>query len=419
MQLAMQAAYEKEDGLLLLSPTGSGKTLAFLLPVWQRLQPNVKGVQVLILAPARELALQLESVFKSMKTNYKVNCCYGGHPLKIELNNLSDPPAILIGTPGRIADHINRASFDVQQVHTIVFDEFDKSLEFGFKADMEYIMRHLPNIKKRVLTSATQAIDIPDFVGAEHLFTLNYLQAANTSAGLTIQLVPSADTDKLEVFMQLLRSFPAGEQSIVFCNHREVVERISEHLTASHIVHDTFHGGMNQDQRELALSKFRNGSTNLLITTDLAARGLDISNIAHIVHYQKPLTEATFIHRNGRTARMGKAGTAYLILTDKETLPEYITDTPETLLPEPISAKPAEPLWATLSFSRGKKDKVNKMDVVGFLSKIGRLEKEDIGLIEVKDFCAYAAVARTKVKVALNRIAGEKIKGKSVKITVV
>lgn len=419
MQVEMQKSFQHDNDLLLLSPTGSGKTLGFLLPILQTLQAGENIVQVLILVPSRELALQIESVFKSMKTDFRVSCCYGGHPVKIEVNNLSVPPAVLIGTPGRITDHINRQSFDVNTIHTIVFDEFDKSLEFGFKNDMDYIMRHLPNLQKRVLTSATQAIEIPAFIGVQNLHTLNYLQRVNQSAGLKLKIVPSEHTDKLEVFLKLISTFVADEQSIVFCNHREVVERISSHLDAHDIINESYHGGLDQQQRELALCKFRNGSVNILVTTDLASRGLDISNITNIVHYQKPHTEETYIHRNGRTARMGKEGNAFLILTDEEKAPEYIPEDTETLVIEGNKTLPAKPKWATLNINRGKKDKVNKTDIVGFLAKVGKLEKEEVGLIEVKDFCAYPAVLRSKVVKVLNNITGEKIKGKSVKVTVV
>jgi superfamily II DNA/RNA helicase len=418
MQQEMQNSFQQNNDLLLLSPTGSGKTLGFLLPILETLLPEKNNTQVLILVPSRELALQIESVFKSMKTDFGVSCCYGGHPVKIEINNLSVSPTVIIGTPGRITDHINRNSFDAATIHTIVFDEFDKSLEFGFKTDMAYIMRHLPNLQKRVLTSATQAVEIPDFVGVKNLLTLNYLQQTNQSAGLKLRIVHSEDTDKLATFLRLIGSFLTDEQTIVFCNHREVVERISNHLNAHDIINESYHGGLDQQQRELALCKFRNGSVNMLITTDLASRGLDISNIANIVHYQKPHTEETYIHRNGRTARMGKEGNAFLMLTDEEKMPEYIAENTETQLIETNNTVHAKPKWVTLNINRGKKDKVNKTDIVGFLSKVGKLEKDELGIIEVKDFCAYPAVLRSKVKSVLKNIDGAKIKGKAVKITI-
>ena len=144
MQLTTLEAAEKEGDIILFSPTGSGKTLGFLLPVLKRLDPSVKGIQALILVPSRELALQIEQVFKQMGTGFKVNCCYGGHSVKIELDNLSEAPAVLVGTPGRIKFHLQSNNFTTDTIQTLVLDEFDKSLEFGFQDDMSYIISYDP-----------------------------------------------------------------------------------------------------------------------------------------------------------------------------------------------------------------------------------------------------------------------------------
>ena len=156
MQQAVLEAAETRKGqdMVLLSPTGSGKTLAFLLPILSFLKNDVEGVQALILVPSRELAMQIENVFKSMSTGFKINCCYGGHDTKVERNNFQHPPAVLVGTPGRIMYHIERETFDTKMVKTLVLDEFDKSLEFGFQKEMEFIIRHLPNLNKRIKLAA-------------------------------------------------------------------------------------------------------------------------------------------------------------------------------------------------------------------------------------------------------------------------
>ncbi|HPM32657.1 MAG TPA: DEAD/DEAH box helicase [Chryseolinea sp.] len=418
MQMEMLATFPKRDDILLLSPTGSGKTLGFFLSILTKLRANEDGTQVLILAPSRELAQQLETVFKSMKTSFKVSCCYGGHSFKTEKNNLIVPPTVLIGTPGRIADHIDKGTFNTKTVHTIVFDEFDKALEFGFTDQMSFIVQGLPSLTKRILTSATQAIDIPAFVGVKSLTILDYLETENRSEGLTIKVVLSEDVDKLEIFLKLIAACAPAEQVIVFCNHRESVERISDHLTKYGVVSECFHGGLDQDQRERTLAKFRNGSTNILVTTDLASRGLDITNIKHIVHYQKPTTEEIFIHRNGRTARMGAAGTAYVLLTMEEIRPAYLPNDIETLEVPEVKTRIETPKWITLFIGKGKKDKVNKMDVVGFLSKVGNLSKEEVGLIEVKDYFSYVAIERSKAKEVIRLTNGQKIKNKTSRIEI-
>ena len=150
LQSAMINSDLKANNIVLLAPTGSGKTVAFLLPLLHHLNQEISGVQALILVPSRELALQIEQVFRSMGSGFKVNCCYGGHPIKTERNNFSEPPVVLIGTPGRIAAHLRRGSFDPEKIFLLVLDEFDKSLEMGFMDEMSFIISRLPQIKKRM-----------------------------------------------------------------------------------------------------------------------------------------------------------------------------------------------------------------------------------------------------------------------------
>ncbi|HEV7230544.1 MAG TPA: DEAD/DEAH box helicase [Bacteroidia bacterium] len=416
MQLASLKALEKGKDLVLLSPTGSGKTLGFLLPVLKSLKKDTEGVQVLILVPARELAIQIESVFRSMGTGFKVNCCYGGHSTKTERNNLLQAPAVLIGTPGRIAHHLRRESFRTDHIHTLVLDEFDKSLEFGFKAEMSAITEALTQLKTRILTSATDLKTIPDFVGMHAPAELNYLTHVPVS-GLELKMVKATGKDKLEALFGLICKI-GNKPSLVFCNHRDAVERISEILASREIAHGVFHGGMEQDERERSLIKFRNGSHHLLITTDLASRGLDIPAIENVIHYQLAPTENVFVHRNGRTARMKAEGTAYLVLGAEEYVPSYITEPPvEETLPSK-QALPEPSAWNTLYLNAGKKEKINKVDIVGLLLQKGGLQKDELGLIEVLDHCSFVAVKRGKIASVLQLLRDEKIKKKSVKISI-
>ncbi|RYE15217.1 MAG: DEAD/DEAH box helicase [Sphingobacteriales bacterium] len=413
-QAALEAA--KKGDVILLSPTGSGKTLGFLLPLLGLLEADVPTVQAIVLVPSRELALQIEQVFRAIGSGFKVNCCYGGHPVKIEINNLKQPPALLIGTPGRIAHHLRRESFDTSTVKTMILDEFDKALEFGFQEDMAYIIGKLPNIKKRMLTSATQMDGIPSFTGINKPATLDYLTHAASTPDLEQKVVITEAADKLDALFALICKI--GEQAtLIFCNHRDAVERISDLLFDKGLPHDIFHGGMEQDDRERALLKFRNGSHRILITTDLASRGLDIPEIEHVVHYQLPHNEEAFLHRNGRTARMHAKGTSYLLLAPGEK-PAYLTELPEIeKLPErPVVPKPSP--WATLYIAAGKKDKVNKMDIVGVLLKKGELAKDDVGLIEVLDHTSYAAVKRNRIERTVQLLLNEKIKGRKVRIAI-
>ncbi|RXK62145.1 DEAD/DEAH box helicase [Lacibacter luteus] len=418
MQEAALTATAQHKDLILLSATGSGKTLAFLLPLVEQLQQNPTTTTAIIIVPSRELALQIETVFKSLQLNLKVTCCYGGHKREIEENNLKQAPALLIGTPGRLADHIRRESINTKTITTLVLDEFDKSLELGFQEEVSFIIGSMPNIEERMLTSATRMEEIPAFVGLQQPVTLDFLNAnEEKEIGLSIQLLQSEEKDKIETLFRLICML-GNRSTIVFCNHREAVERTSALLKERDIVNVFYHGAMEQRDRDAALCKFRNGTSNVLVTTDLAARGLDIANIRYIVHYHLPHNEDTFTHRNGRTARMEASGTAIVILGPEETKPEYIPAEAEEITLPTEAVIPDKPKWTTLFIAAGKKDKVNKIDIVGFLSNKGDLKKEDIGLIEVKDFFAFVAVKKIKASHTLNLIKDEKIKGKKVKIAV-
>lgn len=413
MQEASLDAASDEKDVILLSPTGSGKTLAFLLPLLLTLQPDTNTVQVLILVPSRELALQIESVFRAMNTPWKTCCCYGGHPIAEEKKSIAgNHPAIIIGTPGRLTDHLSKENFDPSTIHTLIIDEFDKSLEYGFHDEMAEIIAQLPGLKKRMLLSATDAEEIPQFTGMNATVKLNFLpdSAEEQESRLRLMKVVSPAKDKLDSLYKLLCTL-GSSSSIVFCNHRDAVDRVSALLAEKGMYTERFHGGMEQPDRERALYKFRNGSCHVLVSTDLAARGLDIPEVEHIIHYHLPVNEEAFTHRNGRTARWDASGTSYLILHAEERVAEYIPADIETFeLPEQ-APRPPKPLWVTLYIGKGKKDKLSRMDIAGFLYKKGNLTREDVGPIDVKEHYAFVAIRRGKVKQLLTLIHGEKIKG--------
>jgi ATP-independent RNA helicase DbpA len=416
LQLAALKAGQEDKDLVLLSDTGSGKTLGYLLPILALMDEKATGTQALVIVPSRELAIQIEQVFKLMGTGLKVTCCYGGHLRETEENNLIEAPALIIGTPGRLADHLRRGNIHPETIRTLVLDEFDKSLELGFQEEMEAIIASLRSLTKRILTSATAAVEVPAFVGLRTEQTLDFLSGEKPER-LALQLVKSPEADKLETLFRLICRI--GDRSaVVFCNHRESVERVSAFLKEKSIVNVFYHGALEQPERDSALAKFRNGSSDVLVTTDLASRGLDVPNIRYIIHYHLPATEDVFIHRNGRTARMDASGTAILLLSPEERLPSFITETP-TLVELPEKALlPAKPKWTTLFISLGKKDKVNKVDIVGLFSHKGMLKKDDIGLIEVKDFFSFAGIRKSTVQQVLELIKNEKLKNKKVKIDV-
>jgi len=415
MQLATLAANEKGKDMIMLSPTGSGKTLAYLLPVLMSLNPDSQKVQALILAPSRELAQQIEQVWRSMSTGYKVNACFGGRPSNGEKRDLAIPPAVLIGTPGRLQDHVERENFELSDIRVLVLDEFDKSLEMGFTEQMEAIISRIPSLNKRILTSATDAVTIPAFTGIKNPVKLDFSEKDNVLKGLKIYSVKGKSNDKMDLLYQLL-CYLGNDSTLIFCNQRETVEKVSVYLRSRNVANEFFHGKLEQPDRERALSKFRNGSCTAFISTDLASRGLDIPEIKNIIHFDAPVRSDEFLHRNGRTARMEAEGSSYVLLAEKEDIPEFITPLPSPLSLPVLSSMPPKPDWVTLYIGKGKKDKLSKMDIVGFMFKKGQLAKDELGMVEVKEYYSFVAIKVNKVKDVLRLVEDEKIKNMKVRI---
>ena len=415
MQELAQKAISAHQEVVLISPTGSGKTIGFLYPVLQLLNSQVNQVQCLVLSPTRELCLQIEQVWKKMGTGFKVNVCYGGHAMQVEINDLNVPPALLIGTPGRITDHIKRETFRSDGIKILVLDEFDKSLELGFQGEMDFIIHRLENVERKILLSATNLSRIPGFVKIKNPFLVHYDKAITEANHLKLHLVISEEKDKLYTLLTLLCNLQ-NEAALIFCNHRDACERTVSFLNEKGIVATIYHGGMEQAEREKALVQFRNGSVNYLVTTDLAARGLDIPEMKHVIHYQMPIHENEFTHRNGRTARMQSKGNAYLLLSKQEKSPGYIKSEIAIFNLDNKAERPGKPLFKTISISGGKKNKINKVDIAGTFMQKGNLIKDDIGLIEVKDFNSFVAIKAEKVLEFLNAMKDQKIKGNKYKI---
>mgnify|MGYP003109636928 CR=1 FL=1 len=414
MQEEAIAVIGKTTNTVILSPTGTGKTLAFLLPLIETLDPNIDEVQALILVPTRELAIQIEQVVRNMGTGYKVNAVYGGRPMSKDKIEIKHNPSILIGTPGRILDHFDSDRFSKESIETLVLDEFDKALEIGFEVEMSAILNELPNIKKRILTSATQGIGIPDFVKLDKPVVINYLQEKKESQ-LAIKTVVSTDRDKLPRLLDLLLHL-GNDPGIIFCNFRDSIEEVSSFLQKNKIAHSCFSGGMEQKARERSLIKFRNGTSQILIATDLAARGIDIPELKYIIHYELPHSLEEFIHRNGRTARVNAKGTAYVLKWEKEGLPSFIKDTEIADISKRTVRKPQ--FWETLFISGGRKDKISKGDIAGLFFKQGNINKDQLGEIELKQDCAFVAVPLSIADQLVEKLNNSRLKKKKVRITV-
>ena len=413
MQLeSINAILKTNNDVVILSPTGTGKTLAYLLPITQLIDASKDAVQAIVIVPGRELALQSDTVLKNMGAGLRSAGCYGGRPAMDEHKTLKQvKPHMVFGTPGRLNDHIDKGNISPYSINCLVIDEFDKCLEMGFHDEMARLIKKLPGIRRRILVSATEAEQIPNFVHLNHAERINYLiDEEQVTDRVTLYEVRSSTKDKLETLTKLLRSL-GDSSSIVFLNYRDGVERTADFLRRNGFSVSSFHGGMEQKMREDALYKFSNGSSNIFVSTDLASRGLDIPDIDNIIHYHLPQGEDGYIHRMGRTARWKAEGNAYFILGPEEYIPEFVEGDVEIKeIPEELP-EPALPRMATIYIGKGKKDKLSKGDIVGYLCKKGGLESSEIGRIDVKDRYTYAAVIRRKVNQVLKLTQGEKIKG--------
>lgn len=407
------AILHSNKDVVVLSPTGSGKTLAYLLPVVELLDATLDAVQAVVVLPGRELALQSATVLAGMGSGLRAMACYGGRPAMDEHRTMRQVrPQVVFGTPGRLNDHLDKGNIEASQVRFVVIDEFDKCLEMGFHDEMAALMGKLPADARRVLLSATDADSIPHFVNLGRSTRVDYLSDDEQIPDrISIFSVHSTEKDKLATLSSLLLE-QGDHSSIVFLNHRDAVERTGDYLRRLGFATSIFHGGLDQKMREHALYKFSNGSANILVSTDLASRGLDIPDVDNIIHYHLPETEEAYIHRVGRTARWQAEGRSFFVLGPEEHLPDYLHTATADHSPQPAAgAVPARPRMATVYIGKGKKDKISKGDILGFLCKKGGLENGEIGRIDVKDRYAYAAVAYPRLQELLDRVQGEKIKG--------
>ena len=411
-EATMHAMLHSNKDVVVLSPTGSGKTLAYLLPLTQLVDAGNDHPQAVVVTPGRELALQSADVLKSMGSGLRTMACYGGRATMDEHRVMRQvKPQIVFGTPGRLNDHLDKGNLLADDIKYLVIDEFDKCLEMGFQDEMSRLIESLPHLERHFLLSATEAEAIPQFVHMNRVEKVDFrTDDEQVPERVHIYKVESPQKDKLETLAQLLLSL-GDASSIVFLNYRDSVERTNDFLRSRGFATSAFHGGMEQQEREHALYKFSNGSANIFVSTDLASRGLDIPDIDNIIHYHLPESEDGYIHRVGRTARWEASGRAFFLLGPSESIPSYVDAEVEDYEIPAELPEPAKPRMATLYIGKGKKDKISKGDIVGFLCKIGQLKSGEIGKIDVKERYAYVAVARPKLRQVLKLTAGQKIKG--------
>lgn len=404
---------------IIYSPTGSGKTLAFSVTLLKALKNfDTEKLQAVIIAPSRELVIQISDVIRPIAPDYKVTSLYGGHNVADEKNSLQNVPSIIVGTPGRLLDHANRGNIDLTNVRQQILDEFDKCLEMGFEEEMRKLLKKMPNLSRKILTSATILNEIPEFVYLSDYVTLDFLESAeNPSERTTVWQVKSEEKDKLAALRTLLYSIPQGK-TIIFANYRDAVSRIYQNLKDNQISAGIYHGALEQMDREKAIAMFNNESYPILVSTDLGSRGLDIKEVKNIIHYHLPVSQESYTHRNGRTARVDKTGDVYILTHQDEQLPDFVTIDETFNLPENCEQKAIVNKNSTLYFKAGKKEKISKADIVGFIANNSQIAPDEIGVINVYDHYALVAVPRQKAKTAVAQLLKAKIKGKKIRIEI-
>ena len=404
---------------IIYSPTGSGKTLAFSVTLLKALKNlDTEKLQAVIIAPSRELVIQISDVIRPIAPDYKVTSLYGGHNVADEKNSLQNVPSIIAGTPGRLLDHANRGNIDLTNVRQLILDEFDKCLELGFEEEMHKLLKKMPNLSRKILTSATILKDFPDFVNLTDYVTLDFLEnAENPNERTTIWQVKSEEKDKLAALRTLLYCIPQGK-TIIFANYRDAVSRIYQNLKDNQISAGIYHGALEQMDREKAIAMFNNESYPILVSTDLGSRGLDIKEVKNIIHYHLPVSQESYTHRNGRTARVDKTGDVYILTHQDEQLPDFVTIDETFNLPEKCEKKSIVNRNSTLYFKAGKKEKISKADIVGFIANNSQIAPNEIGVINVYDHYALVAVPKQKAKTAVSQLLKAKIKGKKIRIEI-
>ncbi len=420
-QAASEAIIQSADNVEVLSPTGSGKTLAYLLPLNQLIDASSDDLQAVVIVPGRELAIQSASVLAGLKVGIRGYACHGGRPAMDEHREIRKvQPHVLFATPGRLNDHLDKGNIDTGSVRWLVIDEFDKCLQMGFADEMNRAVDRMPSQARRIFLSATDMADDERANGAlspKGFRMVDFRGSDEAPDRIRVKIVHSPDKDKLQTLADLLCCFGA-ESTIVFLNYRDSVERTAAFLAERGFFVSAYHGGLDQRQREEAIYRFANGSANVLVSTNLGSRGLDIPDVRNIVHYHLPETEEDYTHRIGRSARWDKTGETFFILNEDDTLPDYVDAlTMDFAFPETLPA-PAAPRMATLYIGKGKKDKVSKGDVVGFLCKSGGLKGSEIGRVDIFDYYAYAAVDNRKLHSVLKNVQGAKLKGNRTKVEV-
>lgn len=415
-RLQEDAWKSKKNYQIVVSPTGSGKTIAFVIRAFRLLQQN-SNAKILILTPTRELAIQINDVIKQSKQNYSSTAVYGGNEFKREENQLNENMNIVIATPGRLLDHMDRGALQENEFDMLILDEYDKMLEIGFQNELSQIISFQEHWKSIILNSATQIEEVPEFISDYSFEKRDYTK--ENKPDIKKYIFQYEHEDKLEALRNIVLLHPE-KKKIIFTTHRERAEMVFGYLSHFEFPISLFHGGMDQRERERQLIKFEHSSATIMICTDLGARGIDIDDIEEVIHYQLPIQNDSLknnadTHRNGRTGRMNKSGEVYYLLDQSKSIPEFLREV-EVIAPEAEIFEITAP-YKTLYLPMGKKQKIRKMDVVGFFCKTGGITNKELGKISLKDNFTYVSVSSEHALDVKERVDNQKIKNKKVRVS--
>ncbi|MDQ2644294.1 MAG: ATP-dependent RNA helicase DbpA [Myxococcota bacterium] len=431
---ALPALLEGRD-LVGQSQTGSGKTLAFALALLERVELETREVQAFVLCPTRELGAQVARELRKLgrgRPGLSVVVLSGGEPVREQARALERGAHVVVGTPGRVLDHLRRRTLRVHRVGRIVLDEADRMLDMGFLPDIEQVLKALPERRQTALFSATFPESIHE-LSAKHQrdpLWVRVEQRAEEAPAIRQLVVRTDAARKLEQLRWVLERH-AHESALVFANQKLTVAELERGLASAGLSVASLHGDLEQRERESVMAKFRNGSTRILVATDVAARGIDLEALDLVVNFDLPTQPEIYVHRIGRTGRAGKSGLAisFAAADDDPKLVAVERFTGVRLSPVEAEAasvtrarKPLAPdaKMKTLRLSGGRKDKLRPGDILGALTgEAGGLAGSDVGKIEIHDHHAFVAVAQAAASTALKRLNAGRIKGKRFRVTLV
>jgi len=423
---SLPLALEGRD-LIAQAKTGSGKTAAFGIPLLNKLNPRFFGVQALVMCPTRELAAQVCTELRKLarfQQNIKVVSLCGGQSIGPQIGSLEHGAHVVVGTPGRLKDHLRKQTLDISQIQTLVLDEADRMLEMGFVDDIIFIAEKSPSTRQTLLFSATYPKDIQSLSRQFQREPVDVsVESVHSQQHIDQRFLTCEKNERLDAMLQALLHF-VPNSAVIFCNTKQTVRDVCAYLDTNGVSAEAIHGDLEQRERDQVLTQFKQQSIAYLVATDVAARGLDIDELPAVVNYELPRDPEVYVHRVGRTGRAGKEGLAISLMTQSEGYKladiglyqkRDFEATPVKSLTQTEPLLPA-PRFVSLCIAGGRKHKVRPGDVLGALTGEAGIEGKTVGKINVLDYVTYVAIERKQADKALGRLLNGKIKGRKFKV---